>query len=106
MATTDKKLHHLTIHEAGELLKNGELSPVELTQAFFDRIAETDDRLHSFITLLFDEARTEARAAEAEIRSGRYRGHLHGIPIALKDLYDTAGIRTTAGSRGGTTSCR
>ena len=99
MATTDKKLHHLTIHEAGELLKNGALSPVELTQAFFDRIAETDDRLHSFITLLFDEARTEARAAEAEIRSGRYRGHLHGIPIALKDLYDTAGIRTTAGSR-------
>jgi len=99
MAQTDKKLHHLTIHEAGKLLKDGELSPVELTQAFFDRIADTDDRLHSFITLLHENAMGEARAAEAEIRSGRYRGPLHGIPIALKDLYDTAGIRTTAGSR-------
>jgi len=99
MAQTDKKLHHLTIHEAGKLLKDGELSPVELTQAFFDRIADTDDRLHSFITLLHENAMGEARSAEAEIRSGRYRGPLHGIPIALKDLYDTAGIRTTAGSR-------
>jgi len=99
MAQTGKALHHLTIHEAGKLLKDGELSPVELTQALFDRIAETDDTLHSFITLLSDEAMGEARAAEAEIRSGRYKGPLHGIPIALKDLYDTAGIRTTAGSR-------
>ena len=99
MAQTEKKLHHLTIHEAGKLLKNGELSPVELTQAFFDRIAETEDRLHSFITLLSDEALREARTAEAEIRSGNYKGPLHGIPIALKDLYDTAGIRTTSGSR-------
>ena len=79
MAQTDKKLHHLTIHEAGKLLKEGDLSPVELTQAFFDRIAETDDRLHSFITLLHEDAMSEARAAEAEIRSGRYRGPLHGI---------------------------
>ncbi len=83
MTQTDKKLHHLTIHEAGKLLKEGELSPVELTQAFFDRIADTDDRLHSFITLLHEDAMGEARAAEAEIRSGRYRGPLHGIPIAL-----------------------
>ena len=56
MTQTDKKLHHLTIHEAGKLLKGGELSPVELTQAFLDRIAATDDRLHSFITLLSDQA--------------------------------------------------
>ena len=99
MAKVDQKLHHLTIHEAGKLLKGGELSPVELTQAVLDRIAETDDRLHSFITLLSEEALSEARTAEAEIRSGRYKGPMHGIPIALKDLYDTAGIRTTAGSR-------
>ena len=64
MAQVEKKLHHLTIHEAGKLLKGGELSPVELTQALLDRIAETDDRLHSFITLLSDEAMGEARTAE------------------------------------------
>ncbi|MQF96205.1 MAG: Asp-tRNA(Asn)/Glu-tRNA(Gln) amidotransferase subunit GatA [SAR202 cluster bacterium] len=99
MAATEKELYHLTIHEAGGLLRSGELSPVELTQAFLDRIADTEDRLHSFITLLSEEALSEARTAEAEIRSGRYKGAMHGIPIALKDLYDTAGIRTTSGSR-------
>ena len=80
MAQVDKKLHHLTIHEAGKLLKGGELSPVELTQAFLDRIAETDDRLHSFITLLSEEALREARAAEAEIRSGHYKGPYTAYP--------------------------
>ncbi|GIT02555.1 MAG: hypothetical protein CM1200mP27_11800 [Chloroflexota bacterium] len=64
MAQADRKLHHLTIHDAGKLLKDGELSPVELTQAFFDRIADTDDRLHSFITLLNEEAMSEARTAK------------------------------------------
>ena len=90
MTQTNKKLHELTIHEAGKMLKDGELSPVELTQAFFDRIDETEDRLHSFITLLNDRAMGEARTAEAEIRSGHYKGPMHGIPIVLKDLYDTA----------------
>ena len=99
MTQTNKKLHELTIHESGEMLKNGELSPVELTQAFFNRIDETEGRLHSFITLLNDRAMGEARTAEAEIRSGHYKGPMHGIPIVLKDLYDTAGIRTTSGSQ-------
>ena len=80
MAQANKKLHELTIREAGELLKDGDLSPVELTQAFFNRIDQTEDRLHSFITLLQDRAMGEARKSEAEIRSGNYKGPMHGIP--------------------------
>ena len=99
MATTDTQLHFLTIHQAGELMRKGELSPVELTRACLDRIADTDDLLHSFILLLADDALEQARVAEAEILRGDYRGHMHGIPFALKDLYDTAGVRTTSGSR-------
>ena len=94
-----QELHYLTIREAADLISSGSLSPVELTQAFLDRIEKTDGRLNSYITVLADEALQEARAAEAEIRQGAYRGPLHGIPMAHKDLYDTAGVRTTAGSR-------
>ena len=99
MATSDPQLHFLTIHQAGELMRKGELSPVELTRACLDRIADTDDRLHSFILLLADEALAQARVAEAEMLRGEYRSRMHGIPFALKDLYDTAGVRTTSGSR-------
>lgn len=99
MTATDAQLHFLTIHQAGELMRRGELSPVELTHACLNRIAATDDRLHSFILLLADDALEQARVAEAEIRRGNYKGPMHGIPFALKDLYDTAGVRTTSGSR-------
>ena len=90
MTTSQTNLYHLTIREAAGLLKSGQLSPVELTQAFLDRIAATDDRLHSYITVLKEQALDDARLAEAEIRRGDYKGPLHGIPYALKDLYDTA----------------
>ncbi len=93
------ELHHLTIGEASPLIASGELSPVELTRAYLDRIEAIDGRLDAFVTLTPDLALSQARQAEAEIRAGRYRGPLHGIPIGLKDLYDTAGIRTTAMSR-------
>ena len=99
MTSTNLGLCHLTIREAGDLILKGELSPVELTKAFFDRIERTDSTLQSFITLLPEQAMRQARTAEAEIQRGDYKGRLHGIPIALKDLYDTAGTRTTAGSR-------
>jgi aspartyl-tRNA(Asn)/glutamyl-tRNA(Gln) amidotransferase subunit A len=97
MSTTD--LHHLTIHEAGPLLRQGQLSPVELTRAFLERIEQLDGTLQAYITVLHDRAMASARTAEAEMLRGDYRGPLHGIPIALKDLYDTKGIRTTASSR-------
>ena len=99
MTSSRSDLHYLTISQAGELIQNQELSPVELTQAFLDRIQQTDDQLHSFITVLSEQAVADARLAESEILQGHYKGPLHGIPFALKDLYDTAGIKTTSGSR-------
>ena len=99
MTTSQTNLYHLTIREASALLKSGQLSPVELTQSFLDRIEATDDRLHSFIIVLKEQALDDARLAEAEIRRGDYKGPLHGSPFALKDLYYTAGITTTSGSK-------
>ena len=99
MTTTSTDLCYLSIPEAGELMRSRRLSPVELTRAHLDRIEAVDVKLHSYVTLLEDEALAEARVAEAEIIQGRYRGPLHGIPMAHKDLYDTAGVRTTSGSR-------
>jgi aspartyl-tRNA(Asn)/glutamyl-tRNA(Gln) amidotransferase subunit A len=96
---TRTELCYLSIREAGALLKSGQLSPVELTRAFLDRIAQLDGKLQSYISVLHDQAMATARTVEAELLRGDYRGPLHGIPIALKDLYDTKGIRTTASSR-------
>ena len=98
MSTSDTQLHYLSIRQAGELIQKGELSPVELTRACLDRIQATDDRLNSFILLLADDALAQARTAEAEVLRGDYKGPMHGVPFALKDLYDTAGVRTTSGS--------
>ena len=99
MAATNSELYFLTIHQASELIRSRQLSPVELTRACLDRIEQTDERLHSFILTLADEALKDARVAESEVLSGNYRGPLHGIPFALKDLYDTAGVKTTSGSK-------
>ena len=99
MTPTHTELWYLTIREAGQLLKRRELSPVELTRVFLDRIETLDSKLQAYITVLPQRAMAAARTAEAEMLRGDYRGPLHGIPIALKDLYDTRGIRTTASSR-------
>src|SRR3954452_3991659 len=90
---------YLTIAEAARLIEKRELSPVELCDSRLDRIATFDDRLHSFIRVLSDSTRDEAKAAEAEIAAGKYRGPLHGIPIGLKDIYETAGVPTTGHSK-------
>ncbi|MGA8761014.1 MAG: amidase [Stellaceae bacterium] len=85
----------LTIAEASRAIAAGSLSPVALTEAYLDRIAALDSELHSYVLVLRDQAFEAARATAA----GRARGVLHGIPIGLKDIYKTKGIRTTAGSR-------
>ena len=99
MTQVAKDLHFLSIGQAARLLRDRKLSPVELTRAFLDHIERLDGKLESYVTVLAEEAMAEARRAEAEITRGAYRGPLHGIPIALKDLYDTAGVRTSANSR-------
>src|SRR6266852_4946339 len=90
---------YLTIAEAARLIETKELAPVELVDSRLDRISRLDGRLNAFIRVLADEARRDARAAEAEIAAGKYRGPLHGIPIGLKDIYETAGVATTGHSK-------
>lgn len=93
-----RDLTRLTIREASDLLRSKSVSPVDLTQACLDRINTYNSKLNAFITVTGEQALAEARAAEDEIRRGKWRGPLHGVPIALKDNIDTAGIRTTGGS--------
>ncbi len=87
-----------TIVELAPRLRRKEVSPVEVTRACLDRIEKLNPALNAFITVAAESAVAEARAAEIEISRGEWRGPLHGIPIAIKDLIDTAGTRTTAAS--------
>jgi aspartyl-tRNA(Asn)/glutamyl-tRNA(Gln) amidotransferase subunit A len=89
----------LPIVEAALLLQEGGLSSYELTRSYLDRIETVDPFVRSYITVARDSAIAEAKAADREIARGLYRGSLHGVPIALKDVIDTAGLRTTAASR-------
>lgn len=88
----------LSILQASERIRNREISPVELTQQCLERIRQLNPELNAFITVTADSAMAEVRKAEQEIAGGRWRGPLHGIPVGLKDLFDTAGVKTTAAS--------
>ena len=88
----------LSISEAAELLRQKKISPVELTKACLDRIESLNPVLNAFITVTDEAAMAQARVAEDEMQRGHWRGPLHGIPIGLKDLIDTAGVLTTCGS--------
>ncbi len=93
------ELCYLSATQMSRLVRDRKLSPVEIVDAHLARIEATEPVLNSFITLLPEQARTAARRAEADFQSGRRRGPLHGIPVGLKDLYNTGGVRTTSGSR-------
>ena len=88
----------LTVAELGELIRSGEVSPVEATEAYLERVNALNGDIRAYLTVTDDLAREAARDAEAEIAGGQYRGPLHGIPVAVKDQIYTEGIRTTGGS--------
>jgi aspartyl-tRNA(Asn)/glutamyl-tRNA(Gln) amidotransferase subunit A len=91
-------LTNLSLSEASALVRARKVSPVELTQACLDRIEKLNPVLNAFITITAETALTQAREAEAEIKRGGWKGPLHGVPVAVKDLLDTAGVRTTGAS--------
>ena len=87
-----------TVAALGQLIRNGELSPVEVVDAYLERVESLNSEIRAYLTITGDQARHAAQEAEEEIAAGRYRGPLHGIPIAVKDQIYTQGIRTTGGT--------
>jgi aspartyl-tRNA(Asn)/glutamyl-tRNA(Gln) amidotransferase subunit A len=87
-----------SLWEASELVRTRKVSPKELTSACLARIQRLNPTLNAFITVMAEQAMADAVTAETEIMKGRWRGPLHGIPVGLKDLFDTAGVRTTGAS--------
>lgn len=85
-AQTSSLPHYWSLLEVGERIRRRDVSPVELLESQLARIGSLDPKLNAFQVVLGDSARVRAREAEGEIRAGRYRGRLHGVPIALKDL--------------------
>ncbi|MCW6507461.1 amidase [Lichenifustis flavocetrariae] len=94
----DSSLHYASLLEVAALIASRDVSPVALTEQMLTRIAAVDPSLHAYLRVTADSALAEAERAEQEIWSGRYRGPLHGVPIAIKDLFHTRGVPSTFGS--------
>jgi aspartyl-tRNA(Asn)/glutamyl-tRNA(Gln) amidotransferase subunit A len=97
--TTASELCMLSLEDVAHQIAFKEVSPVEVTQAVLDRIERLNPSLNAYVTVTAESALAEARAAEREIAGGEYRGLLHGVPVGIKDLFATKGVRTTAGSK-------
>src|SRR6516225_9105020 len=97
--TSFDELLQFDVADLSEKIRSRQVSPVELTEAYLGRIAATDGQVHAYITVTGERARAAAKAAEHEIAGGGWRGPFHGVPVALKDLCYTQGIRTTGGSK-------
>lgn len=96
---SNAEIHYKPITEQASMLRSGELSPVELTQAYLDRIAALDGELNAFITVMGEQALAQARQAESQMHAGEHKGALHGIPVAIKDIIFTKGVLTSGGSK-------
>jgi aspartyl-tRNA(Asn)/glutamyl-tRNA(Gln) amidotransferase subunit A len=96
---SDTTLAFGTITSLAARIRKKEVSPVEVTDAVLDRIGAVESKTKAYVTLMRDEARAAAKAAELAVMAGNYLGPLHGIPVGVKDLYYTRGVKTTAGSK-------
>ncbi len=96
---SNTELHYKPITEQAAMLRGGELSPVDLTQAYLERIAALNGELGAYITVMGEHALAQARQAESEMSSGENKGALHGIPVAIKDIIYTDGVLTSGGSK-------
>ena len=92
-----KNVYYMSLQEVADLIRTRKISPVDVVEACLERIEKFSPTTNAFITVLANEAREQAKQAEKEIQAGTYRGPLHGIPVAFKDMFDSAGIKTTAG---------
>src|SRR5687768_11259854 len=95
----DLEIASMSLAEMAALVQSRKLTPLELTESYLRRIERLNPRLNAYVTVTAERARADAQRATEEIAAGNYRGPLHGMPIALKDLYDTAGIRTAGGAK-------
>jgi len=89
----------ITLEKAAELIQQRSISPVELVKTHLDRIEKLNPALNAYVTVAADSAMKDAHRAEEEISRGQYRGPLHGIPVSVKDIFYTKGIRTTFGEK-------
>jgi amidase len=99
MIMPNSPLYFHTISELAALIQSRQISPIEVTQALLERITQLDQRYQSYATVMADHALQAARVAEQQIHAGTYRGPLHGVPVAVKDLCYTTGVRTMGGTK-------
>ena len=93
------KPYELTVSQAAQQIKDKKLSPVDLAQSLLERIDATDKDLKAWVTIDREEVLTNAKEREEEVKQGKTRGLLHGVPVGLKDIFYTAGMKTAAGSK-------
>ena len=91
------ELPFLSAGDLSRLIQSQEVSPVEATEAYLDRIDALDFKYNSYLTVMREQARSDARQAERDIGNGKYLGPLHGVPVAVKDQFWSKGVRTTGG---------
>jgi len=93
------ELPFLSAGDLSRLIQSKEVSPVEATEAYLDRIASLDHRFNSYLTVMREQALADAQQAEEDIASGQHKGPMHGVPVAVKDQFWSKGVRSTGGSR-------